>query len=63
MHQDIAPRNLLVDPETEMIMLFDFYYAGRGPNGLSKAPDDVLGITFTLHEPITNDAQFTEIPH
>jgi serine/threonine protein kinase len=24
MHQDIAPRNLLIDPETQNILLFDF---------------------------------------
>ncbi|KAJ5712397.1 hypothetical protein N7493_008865 [Penicillium malachiteum] len=63
MHQDIAPRNLLMDPETEEILLFNFDCAAGGQRGLLKGQDDVTGIVFTLHEIITNDPQIKKIPH
>jgi len=59
-HQDIAPRNLLVDPETEKIILFDFDWAANRKEGLLKDRDDVSGVClyalrdyhqrFTSHE-------------
>ena len=63
MHQDIAPRNLLVDPETDKMLLFDFDWAANGDDYLLDSRDDVSGVVFTLHELITNDSHFTEIPH
>ncbi|KOS42844.1 hypothetical protein ACN38_g6283 [Penicillium nordicum] len=63
MHQDIAPRNLLVDPETDDIILFDFDRAANGKEGLMDGRDDVSGVVFTLHEIVTNDTHFTSIPH
>ncbi|KAJ5573876.1 uncharacterized protein N7459_008303 [Penicillium hispanicum] len=63
MHQDIAPRNLLVDPDTHKIILFDFDWAAHGKDRLMDNRDDVSGVVFTLYELITNDAHFTSIPH
>ncbi|KAI0156395.1 hypothetical protein GGR57DRAFT_80785 [Xylariaceae sp. FL1272] len=63
MHQDIAPRNLFLDPETEKILLFDFDWVAHGEKGLLKGRDDVIGVALTLYELITGDDQFTHIPH
>ncbi|KAK9847242.1 hypothetical protein MYU51_019697 [Penicillium brevicompactum] len=63
MHQDIAPRNLLVDPETDKIILFDFDWAANGKEGLLDSREDVSGVVFTLYEIITNDTHVTSIPH
>ncbi|KAJ6114647.1 hypothetical protein N7486_000425 [Penicillium sp. IBT 16267x] len=63
MHQDIAPRNLLIDPDTKKILLFDFDWAAHGKTRLLEGRDDVTAVVFTLYELITNDTQFTGIPH
>ncbi|KAI0101589.1 hypothetical protein GGR51DRAFT_529470 [Nemania sp. FL0031] len=63
MHQDVAPRNLLVDPETQKLLLFDFNWSAHGKVGLRDGRDDVMGVAFTLYELITGDGQFSEIPH
>lgn len=64
MHQDIAPRNLLIDPDTDKILLFDFDFATNRPDWVEENNrDDVSGVAFTLHELITNDDQFVSIPH
>lgn len=63
MHQDIAPRNLLIDPETQNILLFDFDWIACGERNLLKGRDDVTGVVFTLYELITGDQSFTDIPH
>lgn len=63
MHQDIAPRNLLVDPETQKLLLFDFDQAAHGERGLREGRDDVAGVAYTLYELITGDTQFAHIPH
>lgn len=62
-HQDIAPRNLLIDPETHGIRLFDFDWAAHGNMRFSHDRDDVSGVVFTVYEIITNDTRFTSIPH
>ncbi|PVH98664.1 hypothetical protein DM02DRAFT_595594 [Periconia macrospinosa] len=62
-HQDIAPRNLLVDPETQQILLFDFNCAASGKRNLDDTRDDVVGVIYTLYELITGDNSFTKIPH
>lgn len=63
-HQDIAARNLLVNRETDALMLFDFNYSGQiGGKGYAKDRDDVKGVTFTLHEIITRDTRFRDIPY
>ncbi|KAH7396168.1 hypothetical protein BKA66DRAFT_438126 [Pyrenochaeta sp. MPI-SDFR-AT-0127] len=63
MHQDIAPRNLLVHPNTQKLLLFDFDWVACGKKGLLDGRDDVTGVVFTLYELITNDTHFTSIPH
>ncbi|KAJ5826710.1 hypothetical protein N7447_003473 [Penicillium robsamsonii] len=63
MHQDIAPRNLLVDPCTHKIVLFDFDRAASGKKRLYEGRDDVTSVVFTLYELITNDTSFSGIPH
>lgn len=63
MHQDIAPRNLLLDPDTQKLLLFDFDWVASGEKGLMDGRDDVTGVVFTLYELITNDTHFTSIPH
>ncbi|KAI1829103.1 hypothetical protein N7451_012674 [Penicillium sp. IBT 35674x] len=63
MHQDIAPRNLLIDPDTNKILLFDFDWAACGKKRLLEGRDDVTAVVFTIYELITNDTQFTSIPH
>ncbi|KAL4810483.1 hypothetical protein BDV18DRAFT_156843 [Aspergillus unguis] len=63
MHQDIAPRNLLIDSETDKILLFDFNWAAHGETRLLDGRDDVAGVVFTLYELITNDTRFASMPH
>ncbi|CAI7596791.1 unnamed protein product [Penicillium glandicola] len=62
-HQDIAPRNLLVDPDTDKILLFDFDWAAHGKEYLLDGRDDVSGVAFALYKIITNDKHFTSVPH
>ncbi|KAH6632108.1 kinase-like domain-containing protein [Chaetomium tenue] len=66
-HQDIVPRNLLVDESTDNIMLFDFDWSAqigrrRGPLFLSywDIRDDVRAVVFTIYEMITRDFHFRE---
>ncbi|KAJ6019703.1 hypothetical protein N7522_001770 [Penicillium canescens] len=63
MHQDIAPRNLLIDPCTQKIVLFDFDRAASGKRRLYDGRDDVTSVVFTLYEIVTNDTSFSGIPH
>lgn len=69
-HQDIAPRNLLVDEATDNIMLFDFNMSARigAPTRnmgirFSQDRDDIKGVIFTLYEIITRDDHFRSVPH
>jgi len=56
MHQDIAPRNLLVNSNTDDVVLFDFNLATRiDVSTAIKNQDDVRGVIFTLYEIITHD--------
>ncbi|RDL37625.1 Uncharacterized protein BP5553_05058 [Venustampulla echinocandica] len=63
MHQDIAPRNLLIDPDTQKLLLFDFDWVACGKKGMLDGRDDLTGVVFTLYELITNDTHFTSIAH
>lgn len=63
MHQDIAPRNLLIDPCTNRIVLFDFDRAASGKKRLYEGRDDVTSVVFTLYGLVTNDTSFSDIPH
>ena len=69
-HQDIAPRNVLVDGSTDSLMLFDFNFAARinypSPGeGESYVEDrnDVKGVIFTVYEIITRDNSLRNMPH
>ncbi|RWA05819.1 hypothetical protein EKO27_g9282 [Xylaria grammica] len=69
-HQDIAPRNLLVDGSTDSIKLFDFNYAARInrsplPQGESYVEhrNDVKGVIFTTYELITQNYNLRRVPH
>ncbi|KAK4038852.1 hypothetical protein C8A01DRAFT_47570 [Parachaetomium inaequale] len=64
-HQDIAPRNLFINPETDSILLFDFGWAagigqarheGGGYHNTEKpARNDVKGVAFCIYAIITRD--------
>ncbi|KAI0411146.1 hypothetical protein F5X98DRAFT_381056 [Xylaria grammica] len=69
MHQDIAARNLVVDSNTDSVMLFDFNFSARigvsgGPcdSGYSQDRNDVKGVIFTAYEIITRDQHFRDVP-
>ncbi|KAI1389142.1 kinase-like domain-containing protein [Hypoxylon trugodes] len=69
-HQDIAPRNLLVDESTDSIMLCDFNYAARmkrptqdESESYIKERNDVKGVVFTAYEIITRDDSLRMKPH
>ncbi|KAI0973760.1 hypothetical protein F4678DRAFT_425803 [Xylaria arbuscula] len=69
-HQDIAPRNLLVDGSTDSIKLFDFNFAARiGRSSLGegesyvKERNDVKGVIFTMYELVTQDYSLRGVPH
>lgn len=69
-HQDIAPRNLLVDEEADKLLLFDFNFAVRigyphqeeDHEQYNEDRDDVKGVLFTMYEIITRDMHFREVP-
>jgi serine/threonine protein kinase len=69
-HQDIAPRNLLVDESTDSIMLIDFNFAARIKEALHEEEEsyveernDVKGVMFTAYEIITRDDSLRSVPH
>ncbi|KAI1746240.1 kinase-like domain-containing protein [Xylaria scruposa] len=73
-HQDISPRNLVVDDSTDSIKVFDFNFAARIrrsslPEGKREGEsyvedrNDVKGVIFTMYEIITQDYSFRSVPH
>lgn len=63
-HQDICARNLLIDPKTNGLVLFDFNYSGQiGGIGYGEDRNDVKGVIFTLYEIITRDTHFRDVRH
>ncbi|KAG8418349.1 hypothetical protein J3458_005770 [Metarhizium acridum] len=63
-HQDVSARNLLIDPKTDALMLFDFNYSGRIAGiGYGEDRNDIKGVIFTLYEIITRDTDFRDVPH
>lgn len=69
-HQDIAPRNLLVDESTDSVMLFDFNFAARincptpgEGEGYREDRNDVKGVIYTTYEIITQDNNVRSMPH
>lgn len=63
MHQDMTPSNLLVDPDTNKIFLFDFDRVACGKKHLLEGRDDITGVVFTFYKLISNDAQFATVSH
>ncbi|KAI0193111.1 hypothetical protein F4808DRAFT_475405 [Astrocystis sublimbata] len=73
-HQDIAPRNLLIDDSTDSIKLFDFNFSarvswplrrdserrGEGENYV-EARNDVMGVALTIYELITQDYSLRDV--
>lgn len=66
LHQDIARRNLLIDPSTDSIILIDFNLATRvgvkknaywGSEGEMDWGDDVRAVMFFLYRYITRTSQ------
>jgi serine/threonine protein kinase len=68
-HQDIAPRNLVVDEVTDSIMLFDFNFAARinhppeEGEAYVEARNDVKGVVFTAFEIITRNNSVRSVSH
>ncbi|KFY43455.1 hypothetical protein V495_03919 [Pseudogymnoascus sp. VKM F-4514 (FW-929)] len=63
-HQDIAPRNLLVDPETDNILIFDFDRAALvGQPSCLPERNDVTGVIFTFYEIVSQDDHFRRVKH
>lgn len=63
-HQDIAPRNMVVNEETDCLMLFDFNFSVRiGRAGYSEARNDVKGVLFSMYEIITRNDDLRDIRH
>ena len=64
MHQDVAPRNLLINPETDDILLFDFDVSVQiGSDKHHGFRDDTKGVAFTLYETITQDYHFRQVDY
>ncbi|KAH7324441.1 hypothetical protein B0I35DRAFT_348444 [Stachybotrys elegans] len=70
-HQDIAPRNLVINESTNRIMLFDFNFAARisrshNPTegeAYREERNDIKGVIFTAYEIITKDNAPRSKPH
>lgn len=63
-HQDVAPRNLLIDASTDSIMIFDFNFSVRiGEVGYDEDRNDIKGLIFTMYEIITRDITLREVEH
>ena len=60
-HQDIAPRNLLVDPATNLLTVIDFGQAAQiGSEREFKPSNDIDGVLYAVYEILTQDFQFTD---
>lgn len=69
-HQDVAPRNLLINPATDTLQLFDFSCSGKlGWNGAAgqrlftnsgSFKIDLDGVVAAVYEIITRDTQLAE---
>ncbi|KAG5987420.1 hypothetical protein E4U54_005001 [Claviceps lovelessii] len=63
MHQDIAPRNLVIDQREDNLRILDFGYSAMIDDDYSPHYDDWKGVVFTLYEIITRDVHVREVPH
>ena len=62
-HQDVAPRNILVEPSTSTLKLFDFDRAAKlGSPEVERGRSDVDGLVFTIYEALTKDDHFRRVP-
>jgi hypothetical protein len=60
-HGDIGPGNLLIDPETDNLLVFDFNWSERLSHPDYEVDrNDVKYVTLTLYEIITRDLHFRE---
>lgn len=68
-HQDIAPRNLLINPDTDTLLIFDFSCSGKlGWRGEEKINfsnhghfrSDLKAVVATVYEVITRDTPLAE---
>jgi hypothetical protein len=58
-HQDIAPRNVLVDATTKRLKIFDFDRSARiGVDGALNDGRDVDGVICTIYESLTKNREF-----
>ncbi|OAA73102.1 Protein kinase-like domain protein [Cordyceps fumosorosea ARSEF 2679] len=63
-HQDVAPRNVVIDEPTDTLLLFDFDFSARiGKTGYSEPRNDIKGVVFTMYEVITRDKARREKRH
>ncbi|KAH7316993.1 hypothetical protein B0I35DRAFT_451778 [Stachybotrys elegans] len=63
-HQDVAPRNLVVDDSTDSLMIFDFNFSAHiGEPEYDESRNDVKGVFFTLYEIITRDDTLRSVQH
>ena len=63
-HQDVAPRNILLDLATMSLKLFDFERAARiGSDEEDAARSDINGMIFTLYEALTKDDHYRKFRH
>ncbi|KAG6010128.1 hypothetical protein E4U21_000162 [Claviceps maximensis] len=60
MHQDVAPRNLLIDEE-DNLRLFDFNYSIMIDKSYMAEWDDWKGVAYTLYEIITLDGHLRDV--
>ncbi|CAH0052105.1 unnamed protein product [Clonostachys solani] len=61
-HQDVAPRNIVIDESSDSLMIFDFNFSARiGRGGYYEARNDVKGVIFTMYEIITRDDRHRDI--
>ncbi|KAH6635008.1 hypothetical protein B0J18DRAFT_462149 [Chaetomium sp. MPI-SDFR-AT-0129] len=61
-HQDLVPRNLLIDEASDNLMVFDFNWAAQIGNvrGSSENRDDVRAVAYTIYEIITRDLHYRD---
>ncbi|CAG9988337.1 unnamed protein product [Clonostachys byssicola] len=63
-HQDVAPRNLVIDEASDSLMIFDFNFSARiGRAGYCEARNDVKGVIFTMYEIITRNDRHRRVHH
>ncbi|KAH7162043.1 hypothetical protein B0J13DRAFT_430467 [Dactylonectria estremocensis] len=63
-HQDVAPRNIVIDETTDSLRILDFNFSSRiGHRGYSHARNDIKGVIFTMYEIITRDDKPRSLRH